>query len=451
MASLSKLKNGGWMVQFHDRTGKRRTVRLGQIPRHNARSVFIRMEELIAAKATGSSPSPSTQAWLNEIGETLYDRLVRVELAEPATAPGDQSLGAFLADVLAQAEIKGSTRTRYEQSVRLLQDYLGSDKAVGAITRRDADGYRAWLVERKIPDRKHHDRKYARAKVSREIGMARQFLKKAVEWNLIDRNPFDGVKAGGQTNPDRKVFVKAETIERVMAATDSHDWRCIIALSRYGGLRCPSEVLRATWGDVYWSEGKMLVRSPKTEHHPGKDRRIIPLFPELRAVLEDAYAHAEDRDGRIVVGYTNPHDTNLRTGLMRILKRAGIEPWPKLFNALRASRATELAAQFPPVACSAWLGHSPTTAITHYQVVTDDDFARATAGTTPTPSAVDCAAQTASASDRVETEEPVVFDENPRKQGVSADASGSVRPCSGSISGRNRTRTCDLFLVMEAR
>ena len=31
--------------------------------------------------------------------------------------------------------------------------------------------------------------------------------------------------------------------------------------------------------------GRIVVTSPKTEHHPGKATRTIPLFPELRTAL----------------------------------------------------------------------------------------------------------------------------------------------------------------------
>jgi hypothetical protein len=37
---------------------------------------------------------------------------------------------------------------------------------------------------------------------------------------------------------------------------------------------------------------------------------------------------------------------NLRTQLLWIIKRAGVKPWPKLFQNLRATRATELADEF---------------------------------------------------------------------------------------------------------
>ena len=39
------------------------------------------------------------------------------------------------------------------------------------------------------------------------------------------------------------------------------------ALSRYGGLRCPSEHLALKWSDVDWDKSRIRVPSPKTEHH----------------------------------------------------------------------------------------------------------------------------------------------------------------------------------------
>jgi integrase len=66
------------------------------------------------------------------------------------------------------------------------------------------------------------------------------------------------------------------------------EWRLLIALCRYGGLRCPSEVLSLKWEHIHWAEGRMTVPSPKTEHHDGGESREVPLFPELRPFLEAA-------------------------------------------------------------------------------------------------------------------------------------------------------------------
>src|SRR5690606_8303678 len=69
--------------------------------------------------------------------------------------------------------------------------------------------------------------------------------------------------------------------------------------------------------------------------------------------------------------------TNLRTHFKRIIERAGLTPWPKLFQNLRASRETELLASFPIHVVTAWLGNSPKVALEHYAIVRDDDYAKA--------------------------------------------------------------------------
>ena len=44
-------------------------------------------------------------------------------------------------------------------------------------------------------------------------------------------------------------------------------------------------------------------RSPKTEHHAGKGERLVPLLPELRSVLMEAFESAPDGAERVVSGY----------------------------------------------------------------------------------------------------------------------------------------------------
>jgi len=58
---------------------------------------------------------------------------------------------------------------------------------------------------------------------------------------------------------------------------------------RSGSARYPSEVLSLTWPDIDREHERITVHSPKTEHHPGKDTRVIPLFPELRPILQEAF------------------------------------------------------------------------------------------------------------------------------------------------------------------
>src|SRR5262249_37612095 len=120
-----------------------------------------------------------------------------------------------------------------------------------------------------------------------------------------------------------------------------------------------------------------LVKSPKTAHHADGGRRWVPLFPELRPHLERAFEEAESGD-LYVVKRTRCHDTNLRTAFERIVYRAGLIPWAKPFQNMRASRETELAQSFPLHVVTSWIGNTARVAAKQYLQVTDEDLAKAT-------------------------------------------------------------------------
>ncbi len=69
---------------------------------------------------------------------------------------------------------------------------------------------------------------------------------------------------------------------------------------------------------------------------------------------------------------------SLRTQFRKILRRAGVEPWPKPWQNLRSSRETELAEQFPVHVACAWIGNSRPVAMEHYLQVTDEHYQQAT-------------------------------------------------------------------------
>jgi len=195
---------------------------------------------------------------------------------------------------------------------------------------------------------------------------------------LISENPFDGTATGSFKNSARLVFVTRETTAQAIAEAPDAEWRLIIALARYGGLRCPSELLALTWQDVDWERSRFKATSPKTKKQ-GKPHRWVPLFPELRPYLEAAFDAAPEGSVYVVERYRDPSQ-NLRTMFQRILKRAGVDPWERLFQNLRASRETELANDFPIHVVTEWLGNTPNVAIAHYLSATEDHFTRATAG-----------------------------------------------------------------------
>jgi hypothetical protein len=70
-------------------------------------------------------------------------------------------------------------------------------------------------------------------------------------------------------------------------------------------------------------------------------------------------------------------NANLRSEMTRLLRRAGVSGWRRLFHSMRASRQTELQQEFPLHVVCSWLGNSPPIAQQSYLLVTEEDFAKA--------------------------------------------------------------------------
>ncbi len=167
-------------------------------------------------------------------------------------------------------------------------------------------------------------------------------------------------------------------------ASPCQDWRVIIALTRIGGLRCPNEVLRLRWEDVNWEHNKFYVRSSKTEHHKGKEGRWVPLFPELKEELETSFFSPDSEGCEFVVNRYRDASQNLRTTFKKIVKRAGLEMFPRPFDNMRMTRSNEVYRRWGAFKESEWIGHSSRVRADHYLSITDADFQEASGWTNPT-------------------------------------------------------------------
>ncbi len=139
------------------------------------------------------------------------------------------------------------------------------------------------------------------------------------------------------------------------------------------------------------------------------------LFAELE-VLSEAKELAEGGDVHCVTRYRSK-ESNLRTQLHRIIKRAGLSPWPRVFQNLRSTRVTELCDKFPEHVCEAWLGHSEVIAKRHYRQVTEKHFEKAIAAGSDADICGQKSGQTVAARSRQETTispiEPVAYGRKP--------------------------------------
>ena len=103
---------------------------------------------------------------------------------------------------------------------------------------------------------------------------------------------------------------------------------------------------------------------------------MIPLFPELRPYLEECFDLAEPGTEYVITRYRDTN-ANLRTQPLRVIQRAGLQRWARLFQNLRNTRETELAEDFPMHVVCQWSGNSLPIAAKHYLQVTDDHFSKA--------------------------------------------------------------------------
>ena len=262
-----------------------------------------------------------------------------------------------------RVDVKTSTLLVLGHTRRNLIEYFGPDRLLRDISAGDADEWRLYLIGQNLADNT----------VRRRCGIAKQYFRAAVRKGLISKNPFRDLTGAVQANVSRYYFVTLQETQSVLDACPDAQWRLLFALSRFGGLRCPSEHLSMRWEDIDWGRNRITIRSPKTEHHPGGKSRQIPLFPELRPYLLEVFEQAEAGCKYVITRYRGT-TTNLGTQLRRIIRKAGLKPWPKLFQNLRSTRETELAETYPIHVVCAWIGNSQPVAAKHYLQVTDAQF-----------------------------------------------------------------------------
>ncbi len=393
MASISWDVNGNVAIQFVNGERRRKTIRLGKRRDKSVDTIKRKIEALNADAITGKAHAADVARWVRRLehGEpSLYDKLAVAGLVPPREPAGQVTLANFVEGYIAgrSGDVKWSTLITYRNAKRNLIEYgkFGPDRLINSINAAEAEDWRRWLGRGKDADNPiNSGQGLDRETVRQRCRIAKQFFRDAVRRRLIDESPFAEMKGlSAKGNRDKDYFLSRDDAAKVLEACPDNEWRLVVALSRYGGLRCPSEHLLLRWGDVDWERGRIIVHSPKTEHHDGKAWRTMPLFPELRPCLEVAWDEAPD-GAEFVINRWRLAEVNLRTRLHAIIGKAGLEPWPKAFVAMRSTRATELREQFPEHVVNAWIGHSQRVAERHYLQVTDEHFDQGSAALRAAP------------------------------------------------------------------
>ena len=318
MASLVSRPNGRKEVQFTDTDGSRKTLRLGKVNMKDAQPILTQVELLLSAKGMNSSPKPQTVEFLKGLDATLLERFAKVGLIE---ARKSAILSEYIASYIKRrVDAKPGTVLKWQATEKQLTNFFGAGRDLRTITAGDADAFRLHLMATKTKRGLMQTNT-----ISKHIRVARLFFNAALRDEVVSKNPFSGVDSGDRRNSAREYFVTRAEADACIEAAPDLQWRLIIAMARYGGLRTQSELVRLKWTDILWDTDRMVIHSPKTEGYEGKETRIVPLFPELKPFLDEAWATEADKSAFVITRYRT--DTqNLRTTFLKIIERAALKP-----------------------------------------------------------------------------------------------------------------------------
>ena len=384
MASVTK-DTRGWRIRFVDADGDRRTLRPGKVNKATAEQIGRHVDNLIAHVASRGVLERQTALWLGEIGETLHAKLANAKLVEvrakvePSESPKLLSfIDAFISDgkTLIGNPASESTRKKWKTARNHLANFFPSGQRLNEINPQDAKAFRQWIESHRIKKTSANPsgqpmRENAKRKI---IASTKVMFNAAKRLELVERNPFTFEASSTVTIRDRDYFITSAMTQKLLAAAPDTQWRLIIALWRLAGLR-KMEIHSLTWGDILWDQGRFRVRATKTAHMEGREIRFVPIAPVL-PYLEAAFNEAAEGEERVVTRFS-PTNVNLHKPFQQIIGAAGLKPWPKLIQNLRASCETEwLDSGMPAHVVANWIGHSVKVQNDNYAQVDDHHFER---------------------------------------------------------------------------
>ncbi len=408
--SLVHAESGRPQIQYKVGKGRRQTLRLGPCSHTIALAVKQHVREMLLAKLFNRSAQPETEAWLLGIDDGLYAKFAKHDLVAPRTPAAEQKTNTVveLADYCIALWFKSREGSRsagiYRNARENLRTYFrlachrchsltaNDDHCqhcgepapdgdcswpIDQITAGHADEFVDWLFTEGNP--RQGTGGYAPQTANKRILHARRFFRQACRLQWIETNPFADIKAAPEAADDKKFHVSREIIDKLMEFEPNAQFRLVVALARFAGLRSPSEMgpLRRDW-----VEGQeLLVYTTKLAHLPSKRWRKVPIFPEIQPYLDAVLAEPAEPESPLLNALTCS-ESALTSRLKKLCHRAGIPLWKKPWVNMRSTRITELedSKAFSEAALDAWFGNTQAVRKKHYNQVTKEQLERALSG-----------------------------------------------------------------------
>jgi site-specific recombinase XerD len=311
---------GNWQLNFV-LDGKRYTLYLGR--RYNASSaerVADVVYELASCRTRNEKPSAELLRRVSGLPQRVRASLDKFGLVDNCFG---MTLGElFEKHLFTKSFLKKKTQKFYKNSYKHFEEYFGLGRAVSSVSKADARLFLDFMSTKLAP-----------CTIHRLLKSCKTIFSFAVEIGIISDNPFQGMRRGDTSNSARQFYVERAIIDKLLLHCENNYERLLLVLSRFGGLRIPSEIRKLKFGDFF---GNVIRISEDTK----TGFREVPFLNEIKEVFQRLHGSPDD--------FVFPAEFRSDAGswfiLSKIIKRAGITRWDKLFVNMRSSFITDMVA-----------------------------------------------------------------------------------------------------------
>jgi integrase len=230
--------------------------------------------------------------------------------------------------------------------VKKFKEYFGEKSLLSQIRFVDIETYRNRL--RQTPVRGKAQKVRSVASVNREMAVMHHVFQKGVEWEMIEKSPFErGKGIFSKENNTRTRYLTHEEISRLLSSSPDH-LKDIIVCAVHTGMR-KSEILSLKWSQI--KGGFIYLTRTKTD-----ESRQVPVSDELKKLFDDVrrkqggksdYVFRYERPSKKEEGHKvvklvvdNNPILDVKHSFTSAVKKAGIEDFR--FHDLRHTCASHL-------------------------------------------------------------------------------------------------------------
>ncbi|MGL4944148.1 MAG: tyrosine-type recombinase/integrase [Thermoguttaceae bacterium] len=351
--ALYRIKNGSYKIDYV-KDGVKRTFTVGQVSKRAAESIEGLLESLLEAHDFRIDPSPVVLERVGRLCDRLQKSFDRHGLL-PAVKPRTFfTVRQFCDEWLESKRLSVKAVTAYGYGLALddLCEFVGKDFSVSSLSRSDVEKFHCHL----------QSQNFSPTTINHNFRVLRSVFADGVRRERLSNNPFDGYRAGSVVNLARREYIPLSRFQVLLEKIPEVEARAYLSFARYAGLR-RGEINGLRFSDFSETENKFRIGRGKT------GERFVPYFSSLRPYVE-ALRDLRDDDNLF------SSDNYFSRWVLGLVKKTGLELWPKFFVNLRASCISDWDGKLSEFMMTSIFGNSQAVRNAHYIQLRGDEMER---------------------------------------------------------------------------